>query len=58
MSRKDDQYDPFSGYRPDMDQYGNVNEEVDAAYRMLGNIIIVVVLAIVGGVVFALTKFF
>lgn len=39
----DDPHDPFSGYRPDMDQYSShkdVHEEVDQAFKMLGWIII------------------
>jgi hypothetical protein len=38
MNKKTD--DGYSGYRPDMDQYSNVNDEVDASYRMIGTVIL------------------
>lgn len=38
--------DPLDGYRPDMDQYRNVNDEVDGAYKMLGNLMLVVLVVV------------
>lgn len=52
MTKNDN--DPLSGYRPDMDQHRNVNDEVDGEFRMIGNVIIVIMVLVGAGLCYGL----
>lgn len=56
---RDDPHDPFSGYRPDMDQYmshKDVHEEIDQGFKMLGWVIIVTFAIVCLGIAYFLSR--